>query len=134
MRRVHYPRRRRGNSRGISLLEVLIAMALVSFILLGFAGFSTVAIKGSAFSQKMTTAVTLAQDTLEEVRRIGYRATVSGEDSQNEPYGSIPNEPLFQRTVVTQANTPAPGLQTIIVKVAWDAGAHSTSLSTILAE
>ena len=122
------------NDRGISLLEVLIAMALVSFILLGFAGFSTVAIQGSAFSQKMTTAVTLAHDTLEEIRRIGYRATLLGEDSQTESYGSIPHEPLFQRTVVTKANTPAPGLQTIIVKVAWDSGAHSTSLSTILAE
>ena len=131
---VHDPTRSSVNCRGISLLEVLIAMALVSFILLGFAGFSTVAIKGSAFSQKMTTAVTLAQDTLEEVRRIGYRAALLREDIQNEPYGSIPNEPLFQRTVVIQANTPAPGLQTIIVKVAWDSGAHSTSLSTILAE
>ena len=122
------------NNRGISLLEVLIAMTLVSVILLGFAGFTSVAIKGSAFSQKMTTAVTLTQDTLEEVRRVGYRASLSGEDSQTEPYGSIPNEPLFQRIVVTKANTPAPGLQTIIVKVAWDSGAHSTSLSTILAE
>ena len=122
------------NNRGISLLEVLIAMALVSVILLGFAGFTSVAIKGSAFSQKMTTAVTLTQDTLEEVRRVGYRSSLTGEDTNTEPYGSIPNEPLFQRTVVTKANIPAPGLQTIIVKVAWDSGAHSTSLSTILAE
>ena len=122
------------NNRGTSLLEVLIAMGLVSFILLGFAGFSTVAIKGSAFSQKMTTAVTLAHDTLEEIRRVGYRATLLGEDSQTESYGSIPNEPLFQKTVVTKANTPVPGLQTVIVKITWDSGAHSTSLSTILAE
>ena len=126
--------RRCVNSHGISLLEVLIAMALVSVILLGFSGTSTVAIKGSAFSQKMTTAVTLAQDTIEEYRRIGFRNSLAGEDTSTEPYGSIPDQPLFQRTVVTKVDTPAPGLQTITVKVAWDSGAHSTSLSTILGE
>ena len=109
-------------------------MVLVSVVLLGMAGFNTVAIKGSAFSQKMTTAVTLAQDAFEEVRRIGYRPSLSGEVTKSEPYGSIPDEPLFQRTVITKPNTPSPGLQTITVKVVWDSDAHSTSLSTILAE
>ena len=67
-----------GDNLGVSLLEVLVAMALVSVVMLGMAGFSTIAIKGSAFSQKLTTAVTLAQDALEEVRRVGYRPHLSG--------------------------------------------------------
>ena len=121
-------------NRGGSLLEVLIAMVLVSVVILGVAGFSSVSIKGAAFSQKMTVAVTLAQDKLEDVRRIGYRRSLTGVVTDNEPYGSITNAPLFERTVVTEPHTPASGLQTIMVKVSWDNNTHSTSFSTILAE
>ncbi|MGB0910899.1 MAG: type IV pilus modification PilV family protein [Nitrospirales bacterium] len=121
-------------NRGASLLEILIAMVLVSIAILGVAGFSTVSIKGTAFSQELTIAVTLAQDALEELRREGYRSTAVGVVTNTEPYGSIAGAPLFQRTVVTKANTPARGLQTVMVNVAWDDDAHSTSLSTILAE
>jgi len=123
-----------GDNLGVSLLEVLVAMALVSVVVLGMAGFSTVAIKGLAFSQKITTAVTLAQDALEEVHRVGYRPTLSEELTQTEPYGSIPGEPFFERIVITQPNRPSPGLQAITVKVTWDSNRHSTSLSTFLAE
>jgi len=123
-----------GENRGISLLEVLVAMMLVSIVVLGMAGFSTVAIKGSALSQKMTKAVTLAQDSLEEIRRVGYRHLMSDDRSLTEAYGTIPDEPLFERIVTTKPQTPAPGLQTITVKVAWDSGRHSVSLATILSE
>jgi len=123
-----------GDNHGISLLEVLVAMMLVSIVVLGMAGFSTVAIKGSALSQKMTKAVILAQDSLEEIRRIGYRAALLDEPSHTEAYGKIPDEPLFERIVTTKPDTPSPGLQTITVKVAWDSDRHAISLATILAE
>ncbi len=123
----------RGN-QGSSLLEVLIAMVLVSVVILGIAGFSTISINGTAFSKKMTIAVTLAQDKLEDIRRVGYRPSLSGVVTELEPYGSIDDLPQFERTVITKANTPASGLQTVVVKVTWDANSHSTLLSTILAE
>ena len=119
---------------GISLLEVLIALMLVSMVVLGNAGFRMVAINGSAFSQKMTKAVTLAQDSMEDVRRVGYRTALSGELSQTEAYGTIPDEPIFERTVTIKPVVPAPGLQTMMVKVAWDSDRHAISLATILAE
>ena len=123
-----------GNNKGISLLEVLVAMTLVSMAVLGMAGFSTVAINGSAFSQRMTKAVILAQDSLEEIRRIGYRPSMLDQHSHIEAYGTIPGEPLFERIVTTKPNNPATGLQTITVKVAWDPDRHSVSLATILSE
>ena len=122
------------HNQGVSLLEVLVAMMLVSIVVLGMAGFSTVAIKGSALSQKMTKAVTLAQDSLEEIRRVGYRPHLLDEDSDIGAYGTIPGEPLFERIVTTKPKAPAPGLQTITVKVAWDSDRHAISLATILAE
>jgi len=123
-----------GHNHGLALLEVLIALALVSVVLLGLAGLSTVAIKGSSLSREMTTAITLAQDKLEEVRLGGYRASLSGSISQVEPYGSITDEPFYTRTVFVQPNTPMVGLQTVTVTVHWDADAHSASLSTMMAE
>jgi type II secretory pathway pseudopilin PulG len=123
-----------GDNQGISLLEVLVAMMLVSIVVLGMAGFSTVAIKGSALSRKMTKAVTLAQDSMEEIRREGYLPVLLDERSHTEAYGSIPDEPQFERIVITKPDTPAPGLQTITVKVTWDSDRHAISLATILAE
>ena len=119
---------------GASLLEVLISMVLVSLVVLGVAGFSTISIKGTAFGKEMTIAVTLAQDALEEVHRVGYRPSVSGVITNKEPYGSIAGAEKFERTVVTEANSPANGMQTITVNVAWDADVHSTTFSTILSE
>ena len=124
----------RGNNQGISLLEVLMAMMVVSIVILIMAGFNTVGTKGSARSQKITKAATLAGNALEDIRRIGYRPGLSEERSHTEPYGSIPNAPLFERIVTSKPNSPAPRLQTITMKVAWDAGRHSISLATILAE
>lgn len=110
------------------------AMGIVSVVLLGVSGFSTVSIQGMTYSQKMTKAATLAQDQLEDIRRVGYRPAVSGVLTSTEPYGSIGDAPLFQRTVVVEAQTPGKGLQTVTVTVAWDTDSHSTSFSTILAE
>ena len=123
-----------GNKKGISLLEVLISMVLVSMAVLGMAGFSTVFIKGSSLSQKMTKAVVLAQDSMEEIRHRGYRPALAGDQTHTEAYGTIPHEPVFERTKTTKPNAPAPGLQTVSIKVAWDSNRHSISLATILAE
>ena len=122
------------SNQGASLLEVLIAMVLVSVSILGVAGFSTVSIKGTAFGKEMTMAVTLAQDALEEASRVGYQSSLSGVVTVTESYGSIARAPFYARTVVTEAQTPVPGLQKVTVTVVWDADEHATSLSTILAE
>ncbi len=134
VRAKHFSRHIVSNHHGASLLEVLIAMVLVSVATLGVAGFSTVSIKGVAFSQELTMAVTLAQDALEEARRVGYRSSISGVISDTEPYGTIIGAPLFKRTIVSKAHMPANGMQTVTVQVQWDANEHATSLSTILAE
>ena len=42
------------SQQGLSLLEILIAMAVVFLALMGFAGFSVVAHTGMSASQKMT--------------------------------------------------------------------------------
>lgn len=121
-------------NRGLTLLEVLVSMALLSLVVLGFAGYSTVAIQGAAASRNMTTAISLAQEKLEEVRLGGYRHDLSASESVTEPYGSIPHAPLHSRTVVVDPDRPAPGVQTITVVVRWGQDAHSVELVTLRGE
>lgn len=120
------------NQQGVSLLEIVMAMAVVFLALLGFAGFSVVAHTGMSTSEKMTRAVTLAQDKMEDVKREGVPAGLTSQLNTSEPYGSITGAPHHERLLTITPNDPMPGLHTIAVNVLWDKGAHTTSLKTYL--
>ena len=119
------------NHKGLTLLEAVIAMALFFVAVLAFAGVAVTASKGAAASKHLTTAATLAQDTLEQVRNAGYDAGAPAETT--EAYGAIPDFPLYQRVVRMEPNRPVPGLQTATVTVSWADGRHSVTVATILA-
>jgi type IV pilus modification protein PilV len=59
-------------SRGFSLLEVLISMAVLSIGLLGLAGLATTAIQASTHGQMVTQAANVAQDRVEALLSIAY--------------------------------------------------------------
>lgn len=120
------------NHQGLSLLEIVIAMAVVFLALLGFAGFSVVADTGMSASEKMTRAVTLAQEKMEDVKREGVPTGLTSSLITTETYGSITGAPHHQRRLTITPDDPMPGLHTIAVDVQWDNGAHTTSLKTYL--
>jgi Tfp pilus assembly protein FimT len=125
---------RLNDHRGVSLLEVLMALVVVFLALLGFAGFSVVAHTGMTASEKMTRAVTLAQEKLEDVRRDGVPTSLTSTWVSTEPYGSMTGAIHHQRTLTIQPHSPMPGLHTATVEVRWDQDAHTTSLKTYLAD
>ena len=120
------------DQRGFSLLEVLMALVVVFLALLGFAGYSVIAHTGMTASEKMTRAVTLAQEKLEDVRRDGVPISLTGTWVNTEPYGSMIGAMHHQRTLTIQPHTPMPGLHTATVEVRWDHDAHTTLLTTYL--
>lgn len=120
--------------QGLSLLEVIIAMAVVFLALLGFAGYSVVAHTGMSASEKMTRAVTLAQEKMEDIQREGMPPGLTSPLSTAESYGSIAGAPHHQRMLTITPDDPMPGLHTVIVNVQWDNGAHATSLKTYLTQ
>lgn len=122
------------SQQGLSLLEILIAMTVVFLALMGFAGFSVVAHTGMSASQKMTRAVTLAQEKMEDVQRAGVPHDLGNALNITEPYGSIPGALQHQRILTMTPDAPMPGLSTVTVDVQWDNGAHATSLKTYLTE
>ena len=119
------------NHKGLTLLEAVIAMALFLVAVLALAGVAVTASKGAAASKHLTTAATLAQDKLEQVRNAGYDAGVPIETT--EAYGSIPDFSLYQRVVRIETGRPVSGLQTATVTVSWADDRHSVTVSTILA-
>ena len=122
------------NQQGLSLLEIVIAMAVVFLAMLGFAGFSVVAHTGMSASEKMTRAVTLAQETMEDIQREGVPSELTSQWTNTEPYGSIAGALYHQRILTMIPDDPMPGLHTVTVQVQWDSGAHSTSLKTYVTQ
>ncbi len=119
---------------GLSLLEVLIALALVSVALLALSNLSTVAVKGIAVAKKLTIGTMLAQEKLEDLRNGGYEPFQARNVTHVEDYGSFPGYPIFKRTTTSKPNVPGQHMQTVTVMVHWDQDLHSVDVSTILSE
>jgi hypothetical protein len=122
------------NQQGLSLLEIVIAMTVVFLSLLGFAGFSVVAHTGMSASEKMTRAVTLAQEKMEDIQREGVPPGLTSQWTNTEPYGSIAGALYHQRILTMIPDDPMPGLHTVTIQVQWDNGAHATSLKTYVTQ
>ncbi|MBW2108170.1 MAG: prepilin-type N-terminal cleavage/methylation domain-containing protein [Deltaproteobacteria bacterium] len=60
------------NEGGFSLVELLIAMAILAIGLLALADMQIASIKGNSFSGATTDATTLAQDRLEQLMTLTY--------------------------------------------------------------
>ncbi len=118
--------------RGLSLLEVMVALAVVFLALLGFAGYSVVAHTGMSASEKMTRGVTLAQEKMEDVKREGVPSHVTSPVSTTESYGSMAGARQYERILTITPDDPMPGLHTITVVVQWDDGAHTASVMSYL--
>lgn len=115
------------NSSGFTLIEILIAIFILAVGLLGVAGVATTVINGNAFSNKITTATTLAQDKMEEMNGVGYANITGGSDTQ---------QSIYTRTWTVTPDSPAAGMKTIEVKIEfqWKGTTHNVTLKTMLAE
>lgn len=99
-----------GDSRGFTLLEVLMALAFLSVALLALAQMSAIAIRGNAVGAKLTQGINLAQDKLEELKNLSYTQIVATGD------GTDVTESITRSWTIT---TPTPGLAQIQVAATW---------------
>lgn len=119
-----------GNDRGFTLLELLIAITILSIGLLGMASLTVAIIKGNQLSNNLTTATTLAQDKMEDIRRQGY----TGAADEMEDYGNISGYPSYKRVTTVLDDIPYSGMKTVSVAVYWDSDDHSVELKTIITQ
>jgi len=109
-------------------------MLILSVGLLGMAGLSTGVMRGNAFSSKVTTATTAAEQKMEEMRRIGYSGSPTADTTVTEGYHTMADYPSYKRVTSIKMMDPADAMKIITVAVFWDADNHCVSLKTILAE
>jgi len=122
------------SSDGFTLIEVLVAMVILSVGLLGTAALITGIIKSNQVSNRITTATVLAQDKMEEIRGLGYSGMPTSDTTTTEPYNSITNYSLYKRVTFTEVVNPAAGMKTVTVTVYWNSDNSSIELKTIFAQ
>lgn len=72
---------RRKFQEGFTLIEVLVSLTILAVGLLALALLQVTAVKGNAVSSKATIANELAQDRLENIRRVAWTSVVSQADT-----------------------------------------------------
>lgn len=128
------------NGSGFTLIEVLVAIVILSVGLLGMASLTVAIIQENKLSNDLTTATTLAQEKMEDIRNLGYAGTPASDSTVTEDYGNISGYPGFKRVTVTDvydAGTtwPPDGLKDIKVTVSWVyKKTHSVEVKTLLAK
>ena len=127
------------NQHGFTLIEIFIAIVLLTVGLLGTAALTTGVVRGNVGSRNMTTATAIAQSCLEENRRVGYTSAgsvpVGGSNSCVTGSATVTSGGVsFTRNFTI--DTSVSNIKTLTVAVSWSEGAvgsKSITLKTILA-
>jgi type IV pilus assembly protein PilV len=113
---------------GFTLIEVLIALFILSFVLLGMSSMVLSVMRATGQTREMTTADTLLQEEMEVLKNTPYNALVSSAADQSISRGNI----TYSRHWVV--NTTG-NIKTVTVTVDWtDRVARTISMTTYRAE
>jgi len=106
-------------TNGFSLLELLVALVILSLSLVALAGLMTTTTKNNAFGNYITEAATLAQDKLEEIRALPWN-NISGYSDIKEGSTGIKYKRIWE---VRDLNL---NLKEVEVTIQWsDSSSHS---------
>jgi type IV pilus assembly protein PilV len=125
-----------GETRGFTLIEVLVTALILTIGLLGTLGLATGIIRGNFFSKNITSATAIAQTQLEEVQNKGYVNATTTNFPAAAATVSMGNV-TFSRTTTITNDSPNTNMKTVSVAVTWNEtnnAARSVSLQTILAQ
>jgi type IV pilus assembly protein PilV len=123
---------------GFTLLELLVALTILSVGLLGTAMLTTGIIRGNFFSKNITSATAVAQTTIEGAQRVGYAAVNTYvTDSSKVPATVSMGGVSFSQSASVTNNSPASNMKTVSITVSWNEAnnaARSVTLQTILSQ
>jgi len=119
------------NSKGFTLIEVLVGLIILAVGLLAIAGMQITSVKGNYFSSNITQASILAQDRLEVLRNLPTNHVDLSVGTHNE--GTIPGTPFNRQYTV--AVVPGTSMLQITVSVSWmDTANHTVTFTTVRAQ
>lgn len=118
---------RRSREAGFTFIEMLQALTLSAIGLLALSSLTLGTIHANAKARRMTTAATLAQDKMEQIRNLPYASIVEGSDEVTDSGVS------YSRIWTVCVNCPIDGTREVTLTVRWsDQGAQSIKLETII--
>jgi type IV pilus modification protein PilV len=128
---------------GFTLLEVMIALVILSIGLLGLGALQLVAVRSNSFSSEMTYATMIAQQQVEALKTLPFTDGLLMAATSANPHTAMGSSKGVQYTIswTVTDNTPATDMKTINVKVQWqsqrqgkasDASTVTANLQTIL--
>jgi len=106
-------------TRGFTLVEVLIALVILAFSLLGMAGLMATTTHNNSYGGHLTEAATLAEDKLEQLRATPFGMINLNAATVDQPVGSTGI--AYTRRWIAVPNIPPPNntLNTITITVSW---------------
>jgi type IV pilus modification protein PilV len=121
--------KKRPNTKGFTLIEVLVGLIILAVGLLGVAGMQITSVKGNSFSNNLTQASYVAQDRLEYLKNLPIsNAIFASSQSYTESQVDISGQKFNRSYKITVNGT----LRTITYTVTWfDRVNHSISFTTI---
>lgn len=123
------------NKTGFTLIEIVIALLVLSIGLLGMLSLFPVGFDAAGRAGNIITATFLAQEEIEDVKRVGYDGIIASPYITKAPF-SAPSYQNFEREVTW--SSLAGDLKQVNVIVYWPAGAttnqKSVSLTTYISK
>ena len=101
------------------MVDMLIALVILTIGLLGMAKLTVAIIFGNQAGNMITKATIVAESKMEDIRRSGYKEIASTDTTTIEDFYEIKNYPDFQRITAIYVDTPVEGLKTVTIKVNW---------------
>lgn len=123
------------NPKGFTLVEVIIAIFVLSIALLAQVPITTMIIKGNAFTKMQSTATTIARDQLETLKNSSFSSMSS---STGYPTTwvtcSAPNTSFQEQWGVTANSDNTTKTIAMNVQWTWQGQNHTVTLNTIIAQ
>jgi len=123
----HHP-----STRGQSIIEVVVALALIAAVVLGLVRVTITSINNAAFAHDQRLATQYAQEGIENVRKCKEENEVAFWNKSC-PVLSPPTDTKFTRTIIYTV-VEAQQKMDVLVEVTWSdsKGTHKSSLQTYL--
>jgi type IV pilus assembly protein PilV len=119
-----------GPNAGFTLVESMLTLVIMSVGLLALAGLQITALRGNDLSRRMTTAVSIAEQSIEQLKNTPYT------NIQAEVTSEVTASNLHFTRQVTVTNGPLPNTKSVSVLVSWQdqAKTHTLPIATIIGQ
>ena len=126
-----YKSRRTHSEAGFSFIDVMLALVILTIGVLALADLQTVTLKRGISSQRLISAITIAEQKMETIKKTTY-ANIMAEPSTQVTASGL----TFTRQVTVANDSPLVNSKTVTVTVTWLDGSqnHTVPTATIIAQ